>query len=120
MWLLRSGFPLSRCGVGAGSWTPWAAAGPAWHKRGPKGPSLLSHDIAADIRARRSGGATLQAVADAVGVSVTTVRRALAAPTAAGLTQQEHDQRSASVVDLPVLPAPSGRDAERLWPGGGS
>jgi site-specific recombinase XerD len=31
--------------------------------------------LAADIRARRSGGATLKAVADAVGVSVTTVRR---------------------------------------------
>jgi transposase len=40
------------------------AAGLAWHKRGPKGPSLLSDDMAADIRARRSGGATLQAVAD--------------------------------------------------------
>jgi hypothetical protein len=88
-------------------------AGLAWHKRGPKGPSLLTDDMAADIHARRSSGGTLQAVADAVGVSVTTVRRALAAPTAAGPTQQEQDQRSAAVVDLPVLPAPAGRDAER-------
>jgi transposase len=76
------------------------AAGLAWHKRGPKGPSLLSDDMAADIRARRSSGATLQAVADAVGVSVTTVRRALAAPTGAGPTQQEQDQPQAAVVDL--------------------
>jgi len=44
------------------------AAGLAWHKRGPKGPKLLSDDMAADIRARRSGGATLQVVAAAVGV----------------------------------------------------
>jgi hypothetical protein len=89
------------------------AAGLGWHKRGPKGPSLLSDDMAADIRARRSGGATLQAVADAVGVSVTTVRRALAAPTTAGPTRQEQDQRSASAVDLPVLPPAADRDAER-------
>ena len=89
------------------------AAGLGWHKRGPKGPSLLSDDMAAEIRARRSGGATLQAVADAVGVSVTTVRRALATPTSAGPTHQEQDQPQAGVVDLPVLPAPADRDAER-------
>ena len=89
------------------------AAGLAWHKRGPKGPSRLSDDMVADIRARRSSGATLQAVADAVGVSVTTVRRALAAPTTAEPAQQEQDQPPATVVDLPVLPAPADRDAER-------
>src|SRR5665648_214530 len=66
------------------------AAGLAWRKRGPKGPSRLSDDMVADIRARRSGGATLQAVADAVGVSVTTVRRALAAPTTARPTPPTH------------------------------
>src|SRR5674476_1174047 len=32
------------------------AAGLGWHKRGPKGPSRLSDDMAADIRARRGGG----------------------------------------------------------------
>jgi len=59
------------------------AAGLVTDKRGPKGPSRLTEAMARDIRARRRGGATLQAVADAVGVSVTTVRRALpaAAPT---------------------------------------
>jgi hypothetical protein len=88
-------------------------AGLAWHKRGPKGPSRLSDDMVADIRARRSGGATLQAVADAVRVSVTTVRRALAAPTTAEPMKQEQDQPPAAVVDLPVLPAPADRDAER-------
>jgi hypothetical protein len=61
--------------------------------------------MAADIRTRRICGATLQAVADAVGVSVTTVRWALAAPTTAGTTQREQDRPPAAVVDLPVLPA---------------
>jgi hypothetical protein len=89
------------------------AAGLGWHKRGPKGPSLLSDGMAADIRARRGSGATLQAVADAVGVSVTTVRRALAAPSPARPTQQEQDQPLAAVVDLPVLPPASDRDGER-------
>jgi transposase len=89
------------------------AAGLAWHKRGPKGPSLLSDDMAAEIRARRSGGATLQAVADAVGVSVTTVRRALAAPTTAGPTRREQDPSQGAAVGLPVLPPAADRDAER-------
>ena len=31
------------------------AAGPAWHKRGPKGPSLSSHDMAAGIQGSTSG-----------------------------------------------------------------
>jgi len=35
------------------------AAGLAWRKRGPKGPSRLTDDMVADIRGRRSGGATL-------------------------------------------------------------
>jgi hypothetical protein len=89
------------------------AAGLAWRKRGPKGPSRLTDDMVADIRGRRSGGATLQAVADAVGVSVTTVRRALAAPTTAEPAQQEQDQPQATVVDLPVLPPAADRDGER-------
>jgi hypothetical protein len=89
------------------------AAGLAPDKPGPKGPSRLTDDMAADIRGRRSGGATLQAVADAVGVSVTTVRRALAAPAAAGSTRLEQDPSQATAVDLPVLPPAADRDAER-------
>jgi DNA invertase Pin-like site-specific DNA recombinase len=100
MWLPRSRFPPSTLWRWCKELDAAGAAGLAWHKRGPKGPSLLSDDMAADIRARRSSGATLQAVADAVGVSVTTVRRALAAPTGAGPTQQEQDQPQAAVVDL--------------------
>jgi hypothetical protein len=46
-------------------------------------------------------------------VSVTTVRRALAAPTAAWPTQQEQDQPPATAVDLPVLPPAADRAAQR-------
>src|ERR1035437_8579079 len=56
------------------------AAGLAWRKRGPKGPSRLTDDMVADIRGRRSGGATLQAVAGGVGGAGTTVRGARAPP----------------------------------------
>jgi len=89
------------------------AAGLAADKRGPKGPSRLTDDMARDIRARRSSGATLQTVADAVGVSVTTVRRALAAPAAAGSTREEQDPSQAAAVDLPVLPPASDRSPQR-------
>src|SRR5664280_3461504 len=51
-------------------------------KRGPKGPSRLTDDLAADIRGRRTRGASIRAIAAAVGVSTDTVRRALPAPAA--------------------------------------
>jgi hypothetical protein len=54
------------------------AAGLAWRKRGPKGPSRLTDDMAADIRGRRSGGATLQAVA------AVAARRCRRSPTQSG------------------------------------
>jgi hypothetical protein len=87
--------------------------GLASDKRGPKGPSRLTDDMVDDIRGRRSGGATLQAVADAVGVSVTTVRRALPAPAAAAATREVQDQPQAAAVDLPVLPPAADRRGER-------
>jgi transposase len=92
------------------------AAGLASDKRGPRGPSRLTPELVADIRGRRNGGGTLQAVADAVGVSVTTVRRALAAPaapTSAAPTREDQPQPPAAAAELPVLPPPADRDAER-------
>jgi hypothetical protein len=80
-------------------------------KRGPKGPSRLTDDMARDIRARRSSGATLQAVADAVGVSVTTVRRALSGPAPAAPTRKS--QARAAAADLPLLPPAADRCGER-------
>src|SRR5665811_80314 len=87
------------------------AAGLASDKRGPRGPSRLTPELVADIRGRRNGGGTLQAVADAVGVSVTTVRRALAAPAAP--TRQDQPQPPAAAAELPLLPPPADRDGER-------
>src|ERR1019366_5794786 len=57
------------------------AQGLAHDKRGPKGPSRLTPDVVADIRSRRRGGASLRAIATAVGVSTFSVRRALTEPT---------------------------------------
>src|SRR5450759_3863067 len=74
--LWRWGQHLSATGV----------AGLVPDKRGPKGPSRLTDDMAADIRGRRTRGASIRAIAAAVGVSTDTVRRALPAPAAAPRT----------------------------------
>jgi hypothetical protein len=88
------------------------AQGLAQDKRGPKGPSRLTPDVVADIRSRRRGGASLRAIATAVGVSTFSVRRALPQPTPEPATSTEQPQPGPRT-DLPVLPAPAGRDAER-------
>src|ERR1019366_9363355 len=94
-------------------------------KRGPKGPSRLSQEVVADIRARRRSGASLRTIAAAVGVSEATVRRALPAGRhGAATTGDVNDARAAgdsgdagtgqcAAVDLPVLPPPADRSAHR-------
>src|ERR1019366_7511909 len=107
-------------------------------KRGPKGPSRLSQEVVADIRARRRSGASLRAIAAAVGVSEATVRRALPASSQAGSQDAAttgdvdagSDQDDAcdacaaddsgnagadefAAVDLPVLPPPADRSRQR-------
>ena len=52
-------------------------------KRGPKGPSKVTPELAEQMRAARAAGATLAAVADRFGVSTASVRRAEQAPAAA-------------------------------------
>jgi transposase len=82
-------------------------------KRGPKGPSRLTSEVAADIRTRRRGGASLRAIAAAVGFSTNSVRRALRhrapepAPEPAAPTQE------IPTGDVPVLPEPADRSGER-------
>lgn len=49
-------------------------------KRGPKGPSRLTPEVVADITARRSEGATLAQIGDALSVAPNTARRALLPP----------------------------------------
>jgi hypothetical protein len=70
--------------------------------------------MARGIRGRRSGGASIRAIAAVVGVSTDTVRRALPAPAPAPeqATPTEEPQPGPKA-DLPVLPAPADRDAER-------
>src|SRR5665647_2838829 len=107
-------------------------------RRGPKGPSVLSPAVVADIRARRRDGASLRAIATAVGVSEATVRRALSAAKPApepdettstdidddgsediddvdldGNTDPAGDDEESAGEDLPVLPPPADRGAER-------
>src|SRR5450756_2520114 len=88
------------------------AQGLAQDKRGPKGPSRLTPEVVADIRSRRRGGASLRAIAAAVGVSTFSVRRALPEPTPEQATPTEEPQPGRKA-DLPVLPPPAGREAER-------
>jgi transposase len=117
--LWRWGQQLSATGVG----------GLVPDKRGPKGPSRLSPEVVADITARRAAGASYRKIATAIGVSYTSVRR-VCTPAATGPADGsdhdvEHDMgpdsdATAATEDadpvgdeLPVLPPPADRDAER-------
>src|SRR5665647_1035840 len=103
-------------------------------KRGPKGPSRLSQEVVADIRSRRRSGASLRAIATAVGVSEASVRRALPAGSQGAATtgdvdaatdQDDVDDACAAddrgdagadefaAVHLPVLPPPADRSGQR-------
>src|ERR1019366_2492231 len=90
------------------------AQGLAQDKRGPKGPSRLTPEVVADIRSRRRGGASLRAIAAAVGVSTFSVRRALPEPTPepeqATRTEGPQPQPQAGEDGLPLLPPPADRD----------
>jgi hypothetical protein len=108
-------------GIDAGTLWRWGqqlsatgVAGLVPDKRGPKGPSRLTDDMAADIRGRRRSGASIRAIASAVGVSTDTVRRALPAPAAAPQQAAPTEEpQPGPKADLPVLPAPACRDGER-------
>jgi hypothetical protein len=93
-------------------------------RRGPKGASKLTPQLAGRIRELDAAGATLSEIAAATGVSTFSVRNALgrvaargqgtAAGTAAGsasLTVGDDDAGQGAVV--PVLPDPVPRDGER-------
>lgn len=73
-------------------------------RRGPKGPSKLTADVVADIGVRRGQGASLRSVAAQVGVSVASVRRALA---------DDEPARAVPSGEPEVLAAPVKRSAER-------
>ena len=98
-------------------------------KRGPKGPSRLTPEVVARIRAGRADGMSKAALARAEQVAPSSVHRALApAPVAAGTADDtgaavpEVAPEPADDVDVPagvvseatpVVPAPADRSAER-------
>ena len=94
-------------------------------RRGPKGASKLTPELAARIRGLDAAGATLGEIAAATGVSTFSVRNALGrvpsarqgtgdgtAAGSAGLVAGDDDQRRGAAV--PVLPDPVPRDGERV------
>src|SRR5579864_2325009 len=93
-------------------------------RRGPKGASKLTPQLAARIRELEAAGATLSEIAAATGVSTFSVRNALgrvaargrgtaagAAADSASLVTGDDDQRPGAAVA--VLPDPVPRDGER-------
>ncbi|HYO85138.1 MAG TPA: helix-turn-helix domain-containing protein [Dermatophilaceae bacterium] len=121
--------------------TETGAAGLVSERRGPKGPSRVRAEVVAEITARRAAGASLRTIASVVGVSVTSVRRALAeepttqepaADEAEGLADEVEDVEGVegsaggggpaavggavedeAAAGLPVLADPPARFAER-------
>ena len=79
-------------------------------RRGPKGASKLTAELAARIGELEAAGATLGEIAAATGVSTFSVRNALGRVPSAG---QGAAAGPAAGEPLPVLPDPVPRDAER-------
>ena len=87
-------------------------------RRGPKGASKLTPELAERIAGLDAAGKTLREIAAVTGVSTFTVRNALGRvpsggqPAAAGVTAGE-DAGDGEGTTVPVLPDPVPRDAER-------
>ena len=100
-------------------------AGLAAGKRGPRGPSKLTPELAGKIRELAAAGNSQAAIAAAAGVSTFAVRAALGrvparrpAPaaadgTAGGNTAAAGGEAAWAQDELPVLPGPVPRDGER-------
>jgi len=90
-------------------------------RRGPKGASKLTPELAERIAGLDAAGATLREIAAATGVSTFSVRNALGRvapggqPGAAGVTAAEAagDGTAGTGAEFPVLPDPVPRDGER-------
>lgn len=117
-------------GFGVGPVTVWrwrqarsvsGTVGLASGKTGPKGPSKVTDEVAAQMGARRAAGETLEQIAAALGVSEFAVRQGLkrlarASDTNTGLsvpTTVGPDDPGQSGLELPVLPEPVPRSTER-------
>lgn len=84
-------------------------------RRGPKGPSKLTAELAVTIRSLRAKGATLLSIAETTGVSTDTVRRALAASGAGEVrpTARSVAAPPATSTELVPLARPLDRSPER-------
>ncbi|MCO4263887.1 helix-turn-helix domain-containing protein [Pseudarthrobacter sp. MDT3-26] len=85
-------------------------------KKGPKGPTVLTGEKAAEIRRLRAGGASLRTTAAAAGVSTDTVRRALNFQETTALepvAETDESPVGPTQLVLPVLPEPMDRSGER-------
>lgn len=80
-------------------------------KRGPTGPSKLTEVMVGEIRRRRAGGASMDDVAAAVGLSRNSVARALAADSAPRTGGGGDEADTAAVLEPLARPEP--RTAER-------
>ena len=89
-------------------------AGVVTGKTGPKGPSKVTDAVLAEVRERRAEGGSLRSIAAAVGISVTSVRRALEQPEQEPEPERESAPGPDPVLEVvPVLPAPVSRSVER-------
>ena len=84
-------------------------------RRGPKGASKLTPELAARIAGLDAAGATLRQIAAATGVSTFSVRNALGrvAPGAAAVVAGEHGAGGEEDAAVAVLPDPVPREGER-------
>ena len=95
------------------AWEKDGAEGLRSEKRGPKGPSKLTEEIAEAIRDARREGKTLAQIAALSGVSTDTVRRALSAGVAGKPAGAGDDPGGGDGKALEPLARPEARDAER-------
>lgn len=78
-------------------------AGVVTGKTGPKGPSKVTDRVVADVRDRRARGGTLASIATGLGISITSVRRALEQP---GPEESEQVPDPEPVPDVVPVPEP--------------
>jgi prepilin-type processing-associated H-X9-DG protein len=96
------------------AWEAGGAEGLAPGRRGPKGPSKVRPELVAEARALRQAGATQAAIAEELGVSVDSVRAALASTAvAAEPAPAPGDGAGAGTKALVPLARPEPRETER-------
>ncbi|GAC1380949.1 MAG: hypothetical protein NVSMB43_22270 [Pseudarthrobacter sp.] len=87
-------------------------AGLVSDKRGPKGTRILTGDVVAEILRRRQSGQSLRAIGASVGMSASSVSRALEPGTGPAVAPGGPDV-SVEAGPLPVVPGPADRSPER-------